>query len=251
MNGRDILEKMREVYLSFDSYSDVGTVESIGLPGPGLEFQTYFKRPLNYRFHWRSWHPYFGKSKQADENTVWSNGESFASSYHGEIEHSQSFAMMLAGAAGISRGSVLNILNIIVPGTLQLSQNWHEMTEVRSLPEELVDNVECFHIIGTAKNSEDTEVWIEKNSFIVRCLKETIIITEEMSAQMRVEQQSMERVEIMKEAAKKAGMSDENLEKTLAHLVTVGFEPMTYSHIYKYTTVTVDQPIDDTLFSDL
>lgn len=249
MNGQDLLKKVRDVYANFDSYTDVGTVESPDLPGPGLEFQTYFKRPLKFRFHWLSWHPYFGKTKPANENTVWSNGQTFTSSYHGQIKHPKSLAMLVAGATGISQSSVNHILNILVPDALKLSHNWHEMTEVKSLSKETVHDAECFHIIGTIKNSEDCELWLEKETYIVRRLKETIVITEEMSAKMRAEQQSKGRIEMMTKALTKAGLSDENIAETIAHLKTDAFKPTTYRHIYDYPKVTVNEPIDDALFN--
>ncbi len=249
MNGQELIENVLAAYAGFVSYTDVGTVDSLGLPGAGLEFQTYFKRPLNFRFHWLSWHPYFGKTKPANENTVWTDGKVFNRCYHGETKTSKSFSMMIAGATGVSSGSVHNILNILVPGSLELSHVWHEMTEIRLLPDEMVDGAECFHIIGTIKNSEDAEVWVEKKSSIVRRLKETIVITEETSAKMRAEQQSAERIEMMTKALKKAGLSDERIEETMTHLATAGAKPMTYSHIFNYTKVTVNQPIDDAVFT--
>jgi hypothetical protein len=249
VNGQELLEKVRGVYASFDSYTDVGVVESPDLPGPGLEFETHFKRPLNFRFHWLSWHPYFGKTKPASENTVWSNGQTFTSSYHGDIKHPKSLAMLVAGATGISRSSVHNILNILVPGALKLSHNWHEMAQVKSLPDELVHNKECFHIIGNIKNTEDCELWLEKETFIVRRIKETLIITEEMSAKMREEQRSEDRLKMMRTTAKKAGLSDEIIEETIAHLKTESFKPMTYRHIYDYTKVSVNEPIEEGVFN--
>ena len=179
MNGQDILEKMRDVYANFDSYTDVGTVESPGLPRPGLEFQSYFKRPSNFRFHWLSWHPYFGKNQPAFDNTVWTDGSNFKSLFLGGTKNCVSFAMMVAGATGVSRGSVHRVLNLLVPGALELSHLWQEMTEVRVLANELVDGVECFHIIGTIESSEDCEVWLETRSYLVRRLKETTVMTEE------------------------------------------------------------------------
>lgn len=250
MDGKDILEKVCNAYANFDTYADVGTVESPGLPGPGIEFQTYFRRPLNFRFQWLSWHPYFGKTKPADEHAVWTDGSTFRSHYHGEIQERQSFSMMIAGATGISSGAVHNILNILVSGAVELSHNWHEMTDVRLLDEKIVDDVPCLHIIGTINNSDDCELWLEKDKYLVRRLKETIVITESMSAAMREEQQRPDRLEMMRTMAKKAGLSDKQIAETIAHLVTAGFQPMTYSHIYNYTTVTVNETIEHGLFTN-
>ena len=55
-----ILKSLSEKYLAIDSYSDVGTVETVNQPpsscGRQLEFKTYFVRPDKVRFEWRDWH---------------------------------------------------------------------------------------------------------------------------------------------------------------------------------------------------
>src|SRR5664279_5661445 len=128
MDGAELLQRVRETYAGFETYSDVGTVESPGLPGPGMEFQTQFKRPLNFRFHWLSWHPKFGKDRPAKKSTVCSNGKIFRGDYSSEISSCDSFSMMIASATGVSRGSVHTIMSLLMPGELELSHSWHDMS---------------------------------------------------------------------------------------------------------------------------
>ena len=52
-----ILKDVRQKYLSFESYSDVGTVEIVPSVGEqSLEFKTYFVRPARFRFEWHDAH---------------------------------------------------------------------------------------------------------------------------------------------------------------------------------------------------
>jgi len=249
VNEQEVLDKVCDVYSRFDSYADVGTVESPDLPGSRLEFQTHFKRPLKFRFHWLSWLPFVEKSKPGKEYTVWSNGETFACNFWGRIEYAENLGILLAGATGISQGSVNHILNIMHPGALELSWNWHEMTDVKALPEELLHEVECFHLLGTTENSEDCEVWIDKETYIVRRLRQTMTITEDVSAQVFEELTSEKSLEIFRDMAEKGSLPAEKIEEAIAHLKAAGFEPKTYRHIYDYTKVVVNELIDDALFN--
>lgn len=249
MNEQEILDKVCAVYSKIDSYADVGTVESPDLPGDVLEFQTHFKRPLKFRFHWLSWLPLVEKSKPGKEYTVWSNGQTFASNYWGQIERAENLGMLLASATGISLGSVNHILNIMLPGALELSWNWHEMTDVKALPEELLHDVECFHLLGTTESSEDCEVWIDKETYLVRRLRRTLTITEDICAQIFEELTSERSLEIFRDMAEKSSLPDEKIEETIAHLKDTVFEPKTCRHIYDYTKVVVNEQIDDELFN--
>lgn len=249
MNGQELIERVRDVYAKLDSYSDVGTVESPGHPGPGLEFQTYFKKPLNFRFHWLSWHPHFGRSKPANETTLWSDGQIHGSSYFGKIEYAESLKRLVAGAAGVSHRSVHQIMNILVPGVIKSSHNWHEMTAVEFLGDEEVNGAECFHVIGTIRCSEDCEVWLEKATCLVRRLREKVVITEEESAKMRAELGGEPFLWQLCSMLREDGLSDEMIEKISASLKSDDFRPTTYEHIYDYTKVAVNQQIDDALFS--
>jgi hypothetical protein len=143
---------------------------------------------------------------------------------------------------------VHNILNVLRPGSLGLSYNWDTMTDVRSSADETINDADCFHIIGTTKTPEDTELWIEKTSFIIRRMEETIVITEELGAKISSERQSVKNIETLTAALKKAGISNDRIEQTLTHLakdVTLS----TYRHIYDYQTVTVNQAVDASLFN--
>jgi len=122
------------------------------------------------------------------------------------------------------------------------------MTEMRFLPEDLVNGAECFHIIGNGQHSDDTKVWIEKNTFFVRRLEEKTITTVEDCSRMLEETQSEQHKKLMIKEMKKAGLSSDLIEFTLTELAK-GFQPSTSCDIYNYQIINVNQPIDDALFT--
>lgn len=251
MNGEDILQTMRDAYSKFDTYSDVGTVENLGQPWLPLEFQTYFKRPSNFRFQWLSWHPHFGKNKPPSEHTIYSNGINHVKCYSAEIERAERFSLLTAGATGVSSGAVNVMLNLLQPGWIRLRNYWHEMTAIRSLSDEVLNDFECFHLVGTVVCPDDEEVWIDKNSFVVRQLLTSRTTTEEDCAKWEEYQQSPVHLAMLKESAMRRNVPEHLIEEDVASMANVHFKLETRRHIYKYSEVKINQPIDDALFNNL
>ncbi len=251
MNGEDILQKVRDAYSKFDTYSDVGTVENLGQPWLPLEFQTCFKRPSNFRFQWLSWHPHFGKSKPPSEDTIYSDGTDHFNIYSGELERVKSFSLLVAGATGVSSGAVHALLNLLRPGSVELRDYWHEATAIRFLPDELLNGFECFHLIGMLNQSDEMEVWIDKDTLTVRQLSETHTTTKEDFDDTQTYLQSVENLEQWEILAKKHALPDHVKEKALDSMLNRSFKPQTSRSIYKYSEVHINQPIDDALFKNL
>lgn len=254
VKGPNILERVVETYGSFHSYSDTGTVDSADSAGVPIEFQTYFKRPLYFRFNWLSWHPKFGKTRPAKETTIWSDGKQFITSFHGEFEAAERFSLLVAGATGISKGSVHIILNVLSPESLGLYSPWHEMIDVGRLDDQALDLPEesgivrdCYHIRGTSRAVDDTDVWVEKDTFIVRRVKETSVITEQQCEEMRAFAQRPDQVEMMVRALRKEGIAEEVIAETIAGLATI-FKPRTHFSEYNYKSVRVNQVLEDSVF---
>jgi hypothetical protein len=254
VKGQNILERVVETYGSFHSYSDTGTVDSADSPGVPIEFQTDFKRPLYFRFNWLSWHPKFGKTRPAKETTIWSDGKQFITSFHGEIEVAERFSLLVAGVTGISKGAVHIILNVLSPESLGLYSPWHEMSDVMRLDDQALDFPEesgsvrdCYHIRGTSRAVDDTDVWVEKDTFIVRRIKEMSVITEQQCEEMRAFAQRPDQVEMMVRALKKEGIAEEVIAETIAGLATI-FKPSTHFSEYNYKSVLVNQVLEDSVF---
>jgi hypothetical protein len=158
--------------------------------------------------------------------------------------------MMIGGATGISSGSVHAILNMLLPGVIELTHSLHGMTGVKYLDDGKIGENNCLHIIGTNENSDDTEAWIEKDNFLVRRIKQTIVITEAKCAEIRAEMLTDENIAALRDALTKAGLSADMIEQAVASQSSA-FEPRTYQHIYDYTSVSVNQPIGDSAFEIL
>lgn len=255
VKGPNILARVVETYATFHSYSDSGTVDSADSPGLPIEFQTDFKRPLYFRFSWLSWHPKFGKTRPAKETRILSDGTKFITSFHGELEAAERFSLLVAGATGISKGAVHIILSVLCPQSLGLHSPWHEMCDVRRLDDQAIDLPEesgsfrnCYHIRGTSRAVDDTDVWVEKDTFIVRRIKETSVITEQQCEEMRDFAQRPDQVEMMVRALKKEGIADEVIAETIAGLATI-FKPRTHFSEYTYKSVRVNHVLEERLFT--
>jgi len=248
MNGQELLQKMRETYASLESYSDIGMVESPGMVGPAIEFHTYFRRPDNYRFRWLSWHPLYGKKEGAEEHVLWTDGKDYWKNFFNQVEKCESLSQLIAAATGISSGSAYAISDLLFPGSLGFTHIWHHMTDVKPVADTTIGDSKCFLVSGKSGESSDTEVCIEQNSYLVRRLRLIHSVTEEACAAMSALTQSDKYLDIMKAAAKKSGLSDEEIAEEIEALSTL-FKPSTLDFTYHYKSVAVNEPIDDKTFT--
>lgn len=173
MRGPDILEKVRDTYLAFETYSDVGTahiVPPIGIGTP-TEFKTYFSRPDKVRFSWRDWHPYFGRSKPPSNSMIWTDGQDSRIRSLRGTEYTETFSIAIAGATGVSSAAAVMILLLLRPGSIGFNYKWYQMKTIGDLDEEDVAGTLCYHLSGCAVAEGDTEVWIDKGNFLVRRLR--------------------------------------------------------------------------------
>lgn len=198
MSAEAILVSVREKYKSLSSYADEGTVEISGTGFEPTRFKTFFVRPNKIRFAWRQWHPYFGQSKPAHDNLIWCNEESSGSWFLDELRTQDKFSLYVAGATGVSSGSVHKILNLLDPNLLGLASNWQNMAEARTIGTETVNEQECHHIIGSGMKPEDTEAWIGCEDGLVHRLHEHLRLTES-EIQEKYEQMKKELAEMGKE----------------------------------------------------
>jgi len=236
VNPDSILKSVEEKYLSFQSYSDEGTVETF-YEHPFdceqlLEFKTYFVRPEKMRFEWRYWDQYFGKSKPPSENAIWTNGRNSFETFVGESEPVHKFSLALAGATGVSFGSVLMILKLLIPGCVTTNSMWYQMHGASVLPGIDVDGSPCYHLLGSENNHNDTEAWIRKNDLIVLKLRSRNELTQEHAEKAFIE--------TCEELKKNKVPEDKWLTKPMG--------TVKYYHDYIYKQVNVDEPIRDEVF---
>jgi hypothetical protein len=239
MDGQSILKRVEEKYLSIQSYSDEGTVETF-YEHPFdcqqlIEFKTYFVRPEKMRFEWRCWDQYFGKTRPPSENAIWTNGKNSFETFIGESEPVDKFSLALAEASGVSFGSVLMILKLLVPGCVGTRSIWYQMNDAVVLPAADVDGSLCYHLSGSEDSHNDTEAWIRQNDLVVLRLRSKNELTQELAEKAFIE---------TCDELKKNEVSEDKWP-------TKPIGTVKYSHDYFYKEIKVDEPILDETFETL
>jgi len=188
-----IVEKMLARYTAFSSYEDSGVIETV-TDGPlptrstDIVFKTYFTRPQKLRFEW------FLHSVLASpgKSVVWSDGVKFFSAYNfddGKIETNESLRMTIAGATGVSRGSVNTAYDLL---NHKDDRPLFGLLDRLSLKqEETFEGDECYVIEGHHASGDAWLVWITKNDFLLRKVKRPSIddtFTEDIRRNIRVDQ---------------------------------------------------------------
>jgi hypothetical protein len=232
-----ILNKVRETYLGFSSYSDSGTVKIVPPIGKGkaTEFKTYFVRPDKVRFEWNSWHPFQGDLDSPMKSAIWSDGERSNILFMGDQKGTDGISLAIAGATGVSSGSVHMILKLLFPEGIQITGVWHEMQNVKLLDDEEIGGSCCYHLIGETKRPDDTEAWISKNNLVVRRLRVHRRLTPEDRGRMNAK-----RIE----GLQKAGVPPEHFPKE-------SLEVREYYQEYNYDQILTDIELSDQLFTAL
>ena len=245
MNPEKLMMLVLAAYASFDSYSDEGscTPDLGGLPAElPFEFQTHFKRPDKFRFRWTSRRP---SSDSLHESALWTDGKQFKYNFLDEVVDGTSLSKMVAGATGISSGSVGQILNVLLPKTLGQRKNWSDISQLQSLQDETINGSECFHILGKLKTADESELWIEKRSLLIRRIKQSYVTTEEDCAQMNSQMQT-------EEFWLKVFPDDvEKVKEMITSFESQKMQPSVMVTIYDYLTVKVNEPVDTRLFEAL
>ena len=173
MNPESVLKAVIEKYRSFASYADVGTVERVASSsGELINFNTYFVSPNKVRFDWRDRHRY--------SNAIWSNGKNAYSWFLGELRQEEDLELAMAGATGVSACSVLMIVQLLFPESVETNSVWFEMQKLQ-MDEQQLNDFQCYHLVGTDRLPDDTEAWISKEDLIVRRLISKREIGEEVA----------------------------------------------------------------------
>jgi hypothetical protein len=168
MTGREILDRMANVYARCRSYRDAGVVQTMFVQANGNRtvkrpFKTAFVRPDRFRFE-------YTEKQRVWENRfiVWQNGRDVRTwwSVRPGVEKPESLGLAIAGATGVSGGSAHTIPAQLLPteiGGRQLT----EMRDVKRAEDAKLDKVDCFRIEGKFVDSPMT-VWIDSHTFLVR-----------------------------------------------------------------------------------
>ena len=229
-----ILKQVVIRYKTFNSYQDEGSVETVPFPGQRpLEFKTVFSKPDRFCFQWRTWHPHVGAGNDPLEAKVWFDGTT-CRSLHLEEEKEDSVSLCLAEGLGVSSGSIIMILKLLLPLSLEMNKFWTEMKNARIQNEDIVDGVHCYHLVGDCESEEDTEAWIGKDSFVVHRLRAHMHISLEA-----VEETRRKALELFKSL----GMA-ETSPAVIEALSALPAQARSYYHQYNYRKVVIDGPVE-------
>ena len=117
-NATTILNNMFSMYSRLTSYQDDGILV-VTLDGPTggtiekMPFKTFFKRPSLFRFEWTD----YAITKLGKTKVIWFNGkEAFTYWEPDSFEKEESLSMAVAGATGISYGTVHTVSDLMLPG---------------------------------------------------------------------------------------------------------------------------------------
>ena len=166
-----ILNNMSRVYSRLTSYQDEGVLvttkdEPTGGTIEKMPFKSFFKRPNLLRFEWTE----YTLTKLGRKNVVWSNGkEAFMYWEPDAYEKKESLDMAVAGATGISRGTVNTISTMMWPDEFG-SSILERLVKPSLLGEDVFDGVRCFHI-KAIEGGDPIELWVGKNDFLLRKIR--------------------------------------------------------------------------------
>lgn len=170
-NATTILNNMFSMYSRLTSYQDDGILV-VTLDGPTggtiekMPFKTFFKRPSLFRFEWTD----YAITKLGKTKVIWFNGkEAFTYWEPDSFEKEESLSMAVAGATGISYGTVHTVSDLMLPGEFGGSL-LKSLTKVSLLGEEVFEGAPCYRIKGI-DGDESVELWVGKVDLLLRRMR--------------------------------------------------------------------------------
>jgi outer membrane lipoprotein-sorting protein len=174
LSPQEILDRMVSVYASCSSYEDAGKVET-HIFGQRVDstqskpFSTLFVRPSQFRFEF--------KEERLDGSTtryiVWQDGPVIKSwwTIRPETRTFETLNMALAGAAGVSGGSAVNVPSMLM-GDLHDSHRIQTLTQLSLKGEEMVGGRTAYRIEGRDWRHNLLTIWIDKERFLLLKMNE-------------------------------------------------------------------------------
>jgi hypothetical protein len=164
-------------YESFNSYSDSGEVRhqqrDTNSLVPSVSFATFFKKPSIFLFEFSTPHPYAPIRHRVTEYAVGTDGNNcFAFSQRPnaklEMKTLSNLSTLVAGATGISMGSVHTIGKLLLP---QIGgQSLLDLAEPRLDLDATISGTECYVINAIHPRGTRFEIFIEKSTLLLRKL---------------------------------------------------------------------------------
>ena|SRR5438270_4539917 len=171
--AEQILIKMADRYSSADSYQDTGFVQitpktaAVAKPRILNSFRSYFARPGDYRFEWRS-----NDAADSGWKVIWTTGEFFSTlNSNGIPELEMDRGMMIARTSAVTRGASQTVAALL-SGTVR-GFRVSSMLEPVLLRQERFEGEKCFVVRGKHPLGFSIDVWIGINDFLIRKIRQT------------------------------------------------------------------------------
>ena len=245
MNPQKLIKAVLAAYESFDSYSDAG-ICTTGFDDARVEFETRFKRPNNFLFEWATFSA--EEKKTPEKSSIWSNEEVVIVRAPDSVEEEfEDFVKASVSDRFLNqRRSAELVLDALVPKQKKGGKAWYEITKAFSMPDEIINDASCFHIVGSRRNPDDIEVWIEQSTFHIRRIVSKVIITEDDCQKMNSDIGNARGRKLVK-GMKKAGQTKKEIESSMS-LLQAAFYPGTDVYTYDYNEVHTNEVISSDYF---
>ena len=172
-----ILRRMAAAYAALGAYQDSGDVRyEVTGTAQQIVFRTAFERPRRFRFEWIMHHPFAPLRFFKTTRVLRSDGESTFTAVSrtwgksGE-QRDESLARGVAGATGVSAGSVHTIATLLIPNLWASEPFGVSLVAIgspRLMGVESVESVECHRVEGVSRQDEKTQLWIGRDDNMLR-----------------------------------------------------------------------------------
>jgi hypothetical protein len=191
-NARAYLEEVIRRYRELTSYSDTGKSHMPHGRRQGLcLFTTDYRAPADFRFAFDRPHPHRRLKHRIARSIVGVSASEpyfFSRSYNGEqkVDHPESLDMTVAGATGISSGTVHTIARLLFSEVGGF--NMLDLRRLRFRANRMVDGVRCVAVTGLHPRGGRYTAWFGSDDFLLRRIVCARFQTEELRTNILVNQ---------------------------------------------------------------
>lgn len=167
--AEEVMERTIATYEECATYRDTGTVTRTFHAEENTQretqtFRTVFERPYRFRFECREDEKrYIIAADAAAVRAWWGVQEG--------IQPMSSLDEAIALAVGPSNGASHTIPRLLMPGRVR-GRSLEELGNIERLTDALLEDVPCYRLRGTDNSGAPYVVWIERGTFVVRCIDE-------------------------------------------------------------------------------
>jgi hypothetical protein len=164
MDATDIMQEMHQKYAECSSYQDSGFVRLPLLSfGAELRFKTYFVRPNKFRLDWQ----HYKGTVNNSSGSIWTDGDRVYARLAKGKEEKESLRQAIANSAELSAGTSTAVPTLLIPFA-----DKYVLTDLKKVCLVSDDtNPACFCIRGWSQQDDDTQLWIDKETLVLKRMR--------------------------------------------------------------------------------